>query len=75
MMVGQSGLAQLFPRWLNRLTLFAAVGGPVVGLLAVGGAWYFGSPEYTDVGYRPVQPVPYSHALHVGELVSTSCCE
>ena len=21
-----------------------------------------------DVGYRPVQPVPYSHKLHVGEL-------
>jgi len=36
--------------------------------LAVGGVWYFGSPSYTDVGYAPVQPVPYSHALHVGEL-------
>ena len=22
----------------------------------------------TDVGYAPVQPVPYSHALHVGQL-------
>jgi hypothetical protein len=26
------------------------------------------SPEATDVGYRPLQPVPYSHALHAGEL-------
>jgi len=42
--------------------------GPIVGLLAVGGVWYFGSPSYTDVGYAPVQPVPYSHELHVGEL-------
>jgi hypothetical protein len=25
------------------------------------------SPWYTDVGFRPVQPVPYSHELHVGE--------
>ena len=26
------------------------------------------SPQATDVGYEPVQPVPYSHALHVGQL-------
>jgi hypothetical protein len=26
------------------------------------------SPRATDVGYAPVQPVPYSHALHVGQL-------
>ena len=45
-----------------------AVGGPIVGLLAVSGVWYYGSPKYTDVGYRPEQPVPYSHELHVGEL-------
>ena len=36
--------------------------------LAIAGVWYFFSPWYTDVGYRPVQPVPYSHKLHVGEL-------
>jgi len=26
------------------------------------------SPKATDVGYMPTQPVPYSHALHVGQL-------
>ena len=26
------------------------------------------TPKYTRVGYAPVQPVPYSHALHVGQL-------
>lgn len=35
---------------------------------AVAGVWYYFSPEYTDVGYRPVQPVPYSHKLHAGDL-------
>lgn len=30
--------------------------------------WYFGSPKYTDVGYRPIQPIPYSHKLHAGDL-------
>jgi hypothetical protein len=30
--------------------------------------WYGASPRTTDVGYMPKQPVPYSHALHVGRL-------
>lgn len=29
---------------------------------------YGASPEATDVGYMPEQPVPYSHALHAGEM-------
>ena len=61
-------MAQLFPKWLNRLPMYAALTGPLVGALAVGGVWYYGSPLYTDVGYTPVQPVPYSHALHAGEM-------
>jgi menaquinone reductase, multiheme cytochrome c subunit len=31
-------------------------------------AYYGGSPRTTDVGYRPRQPVPFSHALHAGQL-------
>jgi hypothetical protein len=61
-------LAQLFPKWSNRLPLFAGLVAPVALLLLVAGIWYYGSPRYTDVGYRPEQPIPYSHALHVGEL-------
>jgi hypothetical protein len=26
------------------------------------------TPKYTRVGYAPVQPVPFSHALHAGQL-------
>jgi hypothetical protein len=33
---------------------------------AFAGVWYWFSPSYTDVGYRPRQPVPYSHATHSG---------
>jgi hypothetical protein len=29
---------------------------------------YATSPQTTNIGYAPEQPVPYSHALHVGEL-------
>jgi hypothetical protein len=61
-------LAQIFPRWTNALPLYLAVVLPLAPGLASGFVWYYFSPEYTDVGYRPEQPVPYSHKLHVGEL-------
>jgi len=61
-------LAQAFPKTVNYAPLAIALGGAATGLLAVAAVWYYGSPKYTDVGYAPVQPVPYSHALHVGRL-------
>jgi hypothetical protein len=58
----------VFPRWTWILR-------PGIAAAAVGGVLYatvvvtFGfSPRATDVGYAPEQPVPYSHALHVGQL-------
>ena len=61
-------MAQILPPWTNRLPLIGAVGGAVLSVGLVGFVWYFFSPWYTDVGYRPVQPVPYSHRLHAGEM-------
>ena len=58
----------VFPRWtwiLRPGIAAAAVGGLVYATLVV--AFGF-SPKATDVGYAPEQPVPYSHALHVGQL-------
>ena len=59
---------QAFPQWVNKLPplIIAAVVFGAVGV--VGFFWYYGSPKYTDVGYRPVQPVPFSHKLHAGDL-------
>jgi hypothetical protein len=34
----------------------------------IGAIGYYGSPEFTEVGYRPAQPLPYSHNLHAGDL-------
>ncbi len=61
-------MAQIFPKWTNKLPLYVA--GTLLIVLAgiVGFFWYFGSPYYTDVGYRPEQPIPYSHKLHAGDL-------
>ncbi len=61
-------MAQLFPRVINRLPLLGALLGAVVPLGAIGFVWYYFSPRYTDVGYAPVQPVPYSHKLHAGDM-------
>ena len=58
----------VFPRWANYLL-------PVLLLAVIGGATYVpvvvmygASPITTDVGYAPQQPVPFSHALHAGQL-------
>ena len=51
-------------RWLGRL----AVGVALASAMAVAGVYYYGTPEYTRVGYAPRQPVPFSHALHAGQL-------
>jgi len=61
-------LAQIFRSWTNKLPLILAASGLAAVILVVGFFWYYGSPWYTDVGYRPRQPVPYSHKLHAGDL-------
>lgn len=57
----------IFPEWTQTFKKW-------VGLLALGGPVYlvcliaYGvTPDALRIGYEPVQPVPYSHALHAGE--------
>lgn len=64
----EPAVAQLFPRWTNHLPLAIAAGLPLVGLVLVAAVWYWFSPRFTDVGYEPVQPVPFSHKLHAGDM-------
>ena len=61
-------MAQIFPQWTNKLPIILIFIITGILLAVVGFFWYFGSPKYTDVGYRPRQPVPYSHKLHAGDL-------
>lgn len=48
-------------KWINLLVLGAPV--YLVALVAYGV-----TPQALRIGYQPDQPVPYSHALHAGEL-------
>lgn len=57
-----------FPRWTNGLRAAGAVAILMGGAYATAIVLFGFSPYATDVGYMPTQPVPYSHALHAGEL-------
>ncbi len=57
-----------FPAWIDRLRPFAGGALLVVPMYVVAILYYGGSPRTTDIGYAPEQPLPYSHALHAGEL-------
>jgi len=61
-------LAQIFQKWTNKIPIYIAVSLSFLIIFVVAFIWYYGSPKYTDVGYRPIQPVPYSHKLHAGDL-------
>ncbi len=57
-----------FPPWANYLVpglVIVAIGLLTYIPLALG---LFLSPKTTDVGYRPEQPVAFSHAMHAGQL-------
>jgi hypothetical protein len=61
-------MSDIFPRWANKLPSRIIAGGLILGTATVAGIWYYFTPKYTDVGYQPIQPVPFSHAVHVEQL-------
>jgi hypothetical protein len=61
-------MALIFPKTTDK---YVRIAGAILGFLVVGGAAtavYIGHPEVIMTGYTPVQPVPYSHKLHAGDL-------
>ncbi len=61
-------MSAIFPKWTNwlPLALLGVVG--VAGGVVTAGVAYYATPKYTRAGYQPVQPVPFSHAVHAGQL-------
>ncbi len=61
-------MANIFPKWTNIAPLKVAaclllfVGTVVLGIT------YYATPKWTEVGFQPIQPVAFSHALHVDQL-------
>lgn len=61
-------MSNIFPKSVNKLPLQIIVFLFVFGGIATAGVTYYMTPKYTRVGYAPVQPVPFSHAIHAGQL-------
>jgi hypothetical protein len=61
-------MANIFPAWTNTAPIKVVIALAFSATAASAAVWYYFSPNYTRVGYMPIQPVPYSHALHVGQL-------
>jgi len=61
-------MPQIFSRKANNWPVVTLTVLTLGGILTVGLVWYYFSPEFTDVGYAPEQPVEYSHQFHVEEL-------
>ncbi|MFP4259733.1 MAG: cytochrome c3 family protein [Opitutales bacterium] len=61
-------MANVFPKWANTVPIKLILAFSLVGTAVVLGVTYYFTPKYTRVGYAPTQPVPFSHALHAGEL-------
>lgn len=61
-------MAQIFRQWTNSIGTVGTAAVLLGGTLATFVVWYWFAPAHTDVGYAPVQPVPYSHKLHAGEM-------
>ncbi len=61
-------MSHIFPKSANRLPLQIILFLVVFGGVVTAAVTYYATPKYTRIGYAPVQPVPFSHAKHNGEL-------
>ncbi len=61
-------MANVFPKWANSVPVKLIIAIILVKTAVVLGVTYYFTPKYTRVGYAPTQPVPFSHALHAGQL-------
>ncbi len=61
-------MSNIFPKSANKLPLQIVIFLFVFGGIATAAVTYYMTPSYTRVGYAPVQPVPFSHAIHAGQL-------
>ena len=61
-------MSAIFPKWTNRLPLMIITGAVLLAGSLTAGIWYYLTPKYSRVGYKPIQPVAFSHATHAGVM-------
>ncbi len=57
-----------FPKWTKYVPLVGGLTLLIGGLLTIVALYTWANFDHTDVGYRPKQPVAFSHKMHAGEL-------
>ncbi|MBL8151703.1 MAG: cytochrome c3 family protein [Blastocatellia bacterium] len=58
----------MFPKWTNKAVKIGLLFFALAGAGVAGAAGLVHQPSFTDVGYSPEQPVPFSHKLHAGDM-------
>lgn len=61
-------MSNIFPKWTNDAPKKIILGLVILGGLLTAAVTYYCTPKYLRVGYEPIQPVAFSHALHAGQL-------
>jgi menaquinone reductase, multiheme cytochrome c subunit len=61
-------MKQLFPKYSDILLRAGIVAIALSVFTGIGLYAYLSHPDVMDTGYRPKQPIPYSHKLHAGTL-------
>jgi hypothetical protein len=61
-------MSHIFPKSANKLPLQIIIFVLILVGVVTAATTYYATPKYTRIGYAPVQPVPFSHALHNGQL-------
>ena len=67
-MTSEPAAPLIFPRWANKALAIAALTIAIAWFTCVALLVYLFAPSTQRVGYQPLQPVPYSHQQHVGQL-------
>jgi hypothetical protein len=61
-------MSAIFPKWTNQFPFLIPIGLALVGGAVAAGVTVYCTPKNLRVGYEPIQPVPFSHAIHAGQL-------
>ncbi len=61
-------MSTLFPKSANSLPLQIVIFVTILAGVASAAITYYSTPKYLRVGYQPIQPVPFNHGLHAGNL-------
>lgn len=61
-------MSRAFPKGSKLVAGKIVLGLGILSTLVTVAVWYYGSPKYYRVGYAPIQPIAFSHELHVQQV-------